>query len=56
MVCEKDETDLDIKIPAVMLPQDAGVSLEKMLKNSSSGKHFYVLHNYKAKLKPVVYK
>lgn len=39
-----------------MLPQDAGVSLEKMLKNSSSGKHFYVLHNYKAKLKPVVYR
>ncbi|OAY59786.1 signal peptide peptidase-like 2 [Manihot esculenta] len=36
MVCEPDETDLDIKIPAVMLPQDAGASLEKMLLNSSS--------------------
>ncbi|KAK6947789.1 Peptidase A22B, signal peptide peptidase [Dillenia turbinata] len=36
MVCERDETDLDIKIPAVMLPHDAGASLEKMLKNSSS--------------------
>ncbi|KAJ7944937.1 Signal peptide peptidase-like [Quillaja saponaria] len=36
MVCEPDETDLDIHIPAVMLPQDAGSSLEKMLLNSSS--------------------
>ncbi|XP_057978280.1 signal peptide peptidase-like 2 [Malania oleifera] len=36
MVCEPDETDLDIKIPAVMLPRDAGLSLEKMLMNSSS--------------------
>ncbi|KAE8710814.1 Signal peptide peptidase-like 4 [Hibiscus syriacus] len=31
MVCEPDETDLDIHIPTVMLPQDAGASLEKML-------------------------
>ncbi|KAJ9147943.1 hypothetical protein P3X46_030055 [Hevea brasiliensis] len=36
MVCEPNETDLDIKIPAVMLPQDAGASLEKMLLNRSS--------------------
>ncbi|PON84568.1 Peptidase A22B, signal peptide peptidase [Trema orientale] len=36
MVCEKDETDLNIHIPAVMLPQDAGLSLERMLLNSSS--------------------
>ncbi|PIN01649.1 putative protein, contains PA domain [Handroanthus impetiginosus] len=36
MVCEPDETDLDIKIPAVMLPQDAGATLEKMLSNGSS--------------------
>ncbi|GAB4834424.1 Signal peptide peptidase-like 2 [Ancistrocladus abbreviatus] len=36
MVCEPDETDLDIHIPAVMLPQDAGLSLEKMLLNNSS--------------------
>ncbi|KAE8055379.1 hypothetical protein FH972_012220 [Carpinus fangiana] len=36
MVCEPDDTDLDIHIPAVMLPQDAGASLEKMLMNSSS--------------------
>ncbi|KAL8503392.1 hypothetical protein ACS0TY_022215 [Phlomoides rotata] len=36
MVCEPDETDLDIKIPAVMLPQHAGASLEKLLTNGSS--------------------
>ncbi|GMJ00323.1 SIGNAL PEPTIDE PEPTIDASE-LIKE 2 [Hibiscus trionum] len=36
MVCEPDETDLDIHIPAVMLPQDAGTSLEKMLTSNSS--------------------
>uniref|UniRef100_A0A803KVW6 PA domain-containing protein n=1 Tax=Chenopodium quinoa TaxID=63459 RepID=A0A803KVW6_CHEQI len=36
MVCEPDETDLDIHIPTVMLPQDAGITLEKMLSNSSS--------------------
>ncbi|KAL2902530.1 Signal peptide peptidase-like 2 [Bienertia sinuspersici] len=36
MVCEPDETDLNIHIPAVMLPQTAGVTLEKMLTNGSS--------------------
>ncbi|XP_073129839.1 signal peptide peptidase-like 2 [Henckelia pumila] len=36
MVCEPDETDLDIQISAVMLPQDAGSTLEKMLSNGSS--------------------
>ncbi|CAM8879883.1 unnamed protein product [Rhodiola kirilowii] len=36
MVCDPDETDLDIHIPTVMLPQDAGVSLDKMLANKSS--------------------
>ncbi|KAB1215343.1 Signal peptide peptidase-like 2 [Morella rubra] len=36
MVCEADETDLNIHIPAVMLPQDAGASLERMLMNSSN--------------------
>ncbi|KAL0329817.1 UNVERIFIED_CONTAM: Signal peptide peptidase-like 2 [Sesamum radiatum] len=41
MVCEPDETDLDIHIPAVMLPQDAGATLEKMLSNGSSGFSFY---------------
>lgn len=43
MVCDPDETDLDIHIPAVMLPQDAGTSLEKMLISNSSGKHFLAL-------------
>ncbi|KAF5730005.1 protease-associated domain-containing family protein [Tripterygium wilfordii] len=38
MVCEPDETDLDIRIPAIMLPQDAGTSLERMLMNHSSVK------------------
>ena len=37
MVCEPDETDLDIHIPAVMLPHDAGLSLENILMNNSSG-------------------
>ncbi|KAJ4831903.1 Signal peptide peptidase-like 2 [Turnera subulata] len=36
MVCEPNETDLDIQIPAVMLPQDAGSSLEKMLLSNAS--------------------
>ncbi|KAK9927179.1 hypothetical protein M0R45_024378 [Rubus argutus] len=35
MVCEPDETALDIHIPAVMLPQDAGVTLERMLMSNS---------------------
>lgn len=45
MVCDPDETDLDIQIPSVMLPHDAGVTLEKMLMNSSSGK--FLLNDYK---------
>lgn len=36
MVCEPDDTDLDIHIPVVMLPQDAGASLEKKISNGSS--------------------
>ena len=40
MVCEANETDVDIRIPAVMLPQDAGVSLEENLLNNSSGKSY----------------
>nr|GMD61968.1 signal peptide peptidase-like 4 [Ipomoea batatas] len=35
MVCEKNETDLDIGIPAIMLPQDAGQSLIENIMNSS---------------------
>ncbi|KAD4982696.1 hypothetical protein R6Q59_002321 [Mikania micrantha] len=33
MVCEADEPDVQIGIPAVMLPQDAGASLEASLQN-----------------------
>ncbi|KAH6756446.1 SIGNAL PEPTIDE PEPTIDASE-LIKE 4 [Perilla frutescens var. hirtella] len=35
MVCEKNETDVDIGIPVVMLPQDAGASLKQSMRNSS---------------------
>ncbi|KAL6998718.1 Signal peptide peptidase-like 4, partial [Sarracenia purpurea var. burkii] len=35
MVCEANETNVDIDIPTVMLPQDAGLSLEESLKNNS---------------------
>ncbi|XP_030457262.1 signal peptide peptidase-like 4 [Syzygium oleosum] len=31
MVCEANQTDVKIGIPAVMLPQDAGASLEKLI-------------------------
>ncbi|KAI3434329.1 PA domain-containing protein [Psidium guajava] len=31
MVCEANETDVEIGIPAVMLPQDAGASLESLI-------------------------
>ena len=37
MVCEENETDVTIGIPAVMLPQDAGDSIERNLKNHISG-------------------
>ncbi|EEF50539.1 Minor histocompatibility antigen H13, putative [Ricinus communis] len=36
MVCEANEADVIIGIPAVMLPQDAGASLEHYVKNSST--------------------
>lgn len=39
MVCEENETDVTIGIPAVMLPQDAGESLQKDLKSNISGVH-----------------
>ncbi|KAL1540170.1 Signal peptide peptidase-like 4 [Salvia divinorum] len=35
MVCEKNETVVDVGIPVVMLPQDAGGSLKVSMKNSS---------------------
>lgn len=37
MVCEENETDLSISIPAVMLPQDAGTALEDDLKKNITG-------------------
>ena len=37
MVCEENETDVDIGISAVMLPQDAGLNLERHIKNNSMG-------------------
>ncbi|XP_042445960.1 signal peptide peptidase-like 4 isoform X2 [Zingiber officinale] len=36
MVCDKSETYLNIGIPAVMLPQDAGASLETSLQHASA--------------------
>ncbi|XP_059301625.1 signal peptide peptidase-like 4 isoform X1 [Lycium ferocissimum] len=36
MVCDPDESDVHISIPAVMLPQDAGASLIQFLVNSSA--------------------
>jgi hypothetical protein len=33
MVCERNETDLDIGIPAVLLPKDAGTKLQSLLSN-----------------------
>lgn len=37
MVCEPNETDVEILIPAIMLPQDAGANLEKHIKSNSVG-------------------
>lgn len=42
MVCDHNETDLDIKIPTVLLPKDAGVSLEKILNRGDSGWSSYI--------------
>ncbi|KQK16532.1 signal peptide peptidase-like 5 [Brachypodium distachyon] len=36
MVCEKNETELDIHIPAVLLPNDAGVDLHSFLTTGKS--------------------
>lgn len=38
MVCEKNETDLDIHIPAVLLPKDAGSALHTLLTTGNAGK------------------
>lgn len=37
MVCEENETDVDIGIPAVMLPQDAGTNIERHLEDNATG-------------------
>lgn len=37
MVCEANETDVEIGISAVMLPQDAGASLEKLINTNTNG-------------------
>ena len=37
MVCDPNETDLNISISAVMLPHDAGASLESSVKSGASG-------------------
>lgn len=42
MVCEENETDIDIGIPAVMLPQDAGTNLERHLENNSIGTYGFL--------------
>ncbi|CAN6462453.1 unnamed protein product [Victoria cruziana] len=36
MVCERNETNLDIKIPAVMLPKSAGKSLEQSIRSGKT--------------------
>lgn len=41
MVCEDDEPDVQIGIPAVMLPQDVGAILENDLMNKSKGMCFF---------------
>ena len=40
MVCEKGEDVLDINIPVVMLPLDAGSSLQKFVDANDTGKFF----------------
>lgn len=37
MVCEDDEPDVEIGIPAVMLPDKIGEILENVLTNNSEG-------------------
>ncbi|GLT62489.1 hypothetical protein SLA2020_351260 [Shorea laevis] len=41
MVCEDSETDLEIRIPVVMLPQNAGAKLEEYLQNSTVSLQLY---------------
>ena len=46
MVCGPNETAIDINIPVVMLPQDAGASLEESLKNNTLGMFFLILYTF----------
>ena len=39
MVCEADEDDVDIGIPVVMLPQDAGHTLIGNIQKNLNGKY-----------------
>ncbi|KAK9051450.1 hypothetical protein SSX86_028077 [Deinandra increscens subsp. villosa] len=50
MVCEADESDVQIGIPAVMLPQDAGASLEASLQNKLNGIFYVQLYSPKRPL------
>lgn len=38
MVCEADEPDVNIGIPVVMLPQDAGESLRRSFEEKKNGR------------------
>ncbi|KAG8072969.1 hypothetical protein GUJ93_ZPchr0006g42821 [Zizania palustris] len=41
MVCDRNETDLDINIPAVLLPKDAGNDLQKLLESGKVSVQLY---------------
>lgn len=45
MVCAANETSVNVGIPAVMLPRDAGETLEKGLKKNYPGKPYFHKHN-----------
>lgn len=38
MVCDRNETNLNIMIPAVMLPKDAGNSIENITSKGAKGR------------------
>lgn len=43
MVCEVNETFMEISIPAVMLPQDVGATLEESINRDLNGKTYSVV-------------
>lgn len=47
MGCEDNETNVNVNIPVVMLPLDAGVILEKYLQNNSTGMPFFCMYSSK---------